>query len=161
MPPDGQRWNFPNSHLQVLRHPARLPHYRACSDLRASLPIPWPSCEGLRKTFLPFGSENLRSYLHLFRSDLSGATGLRRRASSNRQDTAQSRHRRSYPGSRSSLPSPLALRLHGIGNIPVVSRPKGFIPNELPLRCIARVSRFPFLYLGFVLILPCMILLLD
>jgi hypothetical protein len=148
---------IPNKYSQILRHPTRLPHHRPRPDLRPSLPLPWPHRKSIWKTLLPPRTENLRDHFYLLGSDLSNPASLRRWTGSYRQNTAQSRHRRARPSGRSSVPSPLAVRLHGFGNSSLDSRSQGLIQNELPLRCFARVSWFPVLYLGFVPIIRFMI----
>lgn len=138
------------SDSQILRHSTSLPHDRPRPNLRPSLPLPRPHRKGLREILLPPGAENIRNHIYLLGPDISDSSSLRRRAGSNRQNTTQSRHRRSRPNSWPGIPSSLPLRLHGSGNPPMVSSSQGLIPNELPLRCFARVSRVPVLHLGFV-----------
>jgi hypothetical protein len=145
---------IPNKSSQVLRHPTRLPHNCPSPDLRPNLPLPRPHRKGLRQTFLTPCTQDLRSHFHLLGPHLSDPPSLRRCSRSNRQNTAQSRHRRAHPSGRSSIPSPLAIRLHGFGNSPLHSGAQGLVPNKFAVRCFARVSWFQVLHLGFVSIIP-------
>ena len=76
-------------------------------------------------------------------------TSLWRCAGSYRQNSTQSRYGRPCPSGRSSIPSPVPLRLHDSRNSPLVSSSQGFLPIELPLRCFTGVSWLPVLHLGF------------
>lgn len=150
MPSDINDERFLTSDSQILCHSTGLPHDRPCPDLRASLPLPRPHRKGLWKTFLPLGAENIRNHIHLLRSHLFDPPSLWRCAGSYRQNSTQSRYRRSCPSGRSSIPSSLPLRLYGSRNSPLVSSSQGLLPKQQPLRCFAGVSWLSILHLGLV-----------